>query len=308
MRILARHADGGTLRQPVGLYLPLDSDHVTSPLILPDSWSDLSFWSSIIPDRMYFGLVLGPCISLHLVFGMVRDNTIHRRLWYSKHMTGNLNLLSNFVEKILGTVKFGNYQIASILGYGDLVQGNITNRQGCDLLIVSCGTDLYSIILQVTSTPNPICLMAKASSSQAWLWHRLLSHLNFDSINLLSKYDIVTGLPKLKFFKDHLCSSCELGKQKHADLSGTPVDQMKYHSMVEALMYLTVENGIVELFFVRTEYQLADLFTKALLEDRFNYLVKRLALPEERFKYLVRRLGMRCLSQGELEALAIESP
>nr|GFB82036.1 hypothetical protein [Tanacetum cinerariifolium] len=49
--------------------------------------------------------------------------------------------------------------------------------------------------------------MAKATSSQAWLWHRRLSHLNFDTINLLSKNDIVVGLPKLKFIKDHLCSS-----------------------------------------------------------------------------------------------------
>ncbi|GKE20834.1 retrovirus-related pol polyprotein from transposon TNT 1-94, partial [Tanacetum coccineum] len=56
--------------------------------------------------------------------------------------------------------------------------------------------------------------MAKASSSQAWLWHRRLSHLNFDTINLLSKNDTVIGLPKLKFVKDHLCSSYELGKAK----------------------------------------------------------------------------------------------
>nr|GEW35396.1 retrovirus-related Pol polyprotein from transposon TNT 1-94 [Tanacetum cinerariifolium] len=53
-----------------------------------------------------------------------------------------------------------------------------------------------------------------------------------------------------------------------------------------------VEKSIVELFFVETEYQLADLFTKAL--------------PEERFKYLVRRLGMRCLTPDELEVLANE--
>nr|GFB99763.1 hypothetical protein [Tanacetum cinerariifolium] len=36
--------------------------------------------------------------------------------------------------------------------------------------------------------------MAKATSSQAWLWHRRLSYLNFDTINLLSKNDIVRGL------------------------------------------------------------------------------------------------------------------
>ncbi|GJV31968.1 retrovirus-related pol polyprotein from transposon TNT 1-94 [Tanacetum coccineum] len=54
--------------------------------------------------------------------------------------------------------------------------------------------------------------MAKASPTQAWLWHRRLSHLNFDIINLLSKKHIVIGLPKLKYVKDQLCSSCELGK------------------------------------------------------------------------------------------------
>nr|GEZ81803.1 retrovirus-related Pol polyprotein from transposon TNT 1-94 [Tanacetum cinerariifolium] len=166
-------------------------------------------------------------------------------------MMGNLKLLINFVEKFLGTVKFGNDQIAPILGYGDLVQGAVTIKRvyyveglnhnlfsvgpfrdadlevafrkstcfirdltGNDLLTGSCGTDLYSITLQDTNSPNLICLMAKASSSQAWLWHRRLSHLNFDTINLLSKNYIVVGLLKLKFVKDHLCSSCELGKAK----------------------------------------------------------------------------------------------
>ncbi|GKB64643.1 hypothetical protein Tco_0920829 [Tanacetum coccineum] len=53
-----------------------------------------------------------------------------------------------------------------------------------------------------------------------------------------------------------------------------------------------VKKGIVELFFVGTEYQLADLFSKAL--------------PEDRFKYHVRRLGMRCFPPEELEVLANE--
>nr|GEU92125.1 retrovirus-related Pol polyprotein from transposon TNT 1-94 [Tanacetum cinerariifolium] len=167
----------------------------------------------------------------------------------SKHITRNLKLLTNFMEKFLGIVKFGNDQIASILGYGDLVQGTIAVKwvyyveglnhnlfsvgQLCDadlevsfwkstcyirdlkendLLTGSRGTDMYSITLQDTSTPNLICLMAKATSSQAWLWHRRLSHLNFESVNLLSKNNIMIGLPNLKFIKDHLCSSCELEK------------------------------------------------------------------------------------------------
>nr|GEX90233.1 putative reverse transcriptase domain-containing protein [Tanacetum cinerariifolium] len=126
----------------------------------------------------------------------------------SKNMTGNLKLLINFVEKFLGSVKFGNDQIAPILGYGDLESTCfIRDLKGNDLLTGSRRTDLYSITLQDTNSPNPIFLMAKATSSQAWLWHRRLSHLNFDTINLLSKNDIVAGLPKLKFVKDHLCSS-----------------------------------------------------------------------------------------------------
>ncbi|GJQ98881.1 retrovirus-related pol polyprotein from transposon TNT 1-94 [Tanacetum coccineum] len=47
----------------------------------------------------------------------------------SKHMTRNLKLLTNFVEKFLGMVKFRNDQIAPILGYGDLVQGTITIKR-----------------------------------------------------------------------------------------------------------------------------------------------------------------------------------
>nr|GEY05797.1 hypothetical protein [Tanacetum cinerariifolium] len=47
----------------------------------------------------------------------------------TKHMTGNLKLLCNFVEKFLGSVRFGNDQFAPILGYGDLVQGNVMNNR-----------------------------------------------------------------------------------------------------------------------------------------------------------------------------------
>ncbi|GJY83243.1 retrovirus-related pol polyprotein from transposon TNT 1-94 [Tanacetum coccineum] len=125
--------------------------------------------------------------------------------------------------KYLGTVRFDNDQFAPILGYGDLVQGNIMinkvafwkstcfvkDLQGNDLLAGNRRSDIYTISLQETTSLTPICFMAKASPTQAWLWHRRLSHLNFDYINLLSKKDVVTGLPKLKYVKDQLCSSCE---------------------------------------------------------------------------------------------------
>nr|GFA90315.1 hypothetical protein [Tanacetum cinerariifolium]GFA91015.1 hypothetical protein [Tanacetum cinerariifolium] len=72
-----------------------------------------------------------------------------------------------------------------------------------------------------------ICLMAKASPTQAWLWHRILSHLNFDYINLLSKKDVVIGLPKLKYVKDQLCSSCEVSKEKRSSFKTKVVPSSK---------------------------------------------------------------------------------
>nr|GFC93196.1 integrase, catalytic region, zinc finger, CCHC-type, peptidase aspartic, catalytic [Tanacetum cinerariifolium] len=48
----------------------------------------------------------------------------------------------------------------------------IRDLKGNDLLIGSRGTDLHSITLQDSNSPNPICLMPKATSSQAWLWHQ----------------------------------------------------------------------------------------------------------------------------------------
>nr|GEY90797.1 hypothetical protein [Tanacetum cinerariifolium]GFB28753.1 hypothetical protein [Tanacetum cinerariifolium] len=69
--------------------------------------------------------------------------------------------------------------------------------------------------------------MAKTTPTQAWLWHRRLSHLNFDYINLLSKKDIMIGLPKLKYVKDQLCSSYELSNAKRSSFKSKAVPSSK---------------------------------------------------------------------------------
>ncbi|GJV66773.1 retrovirus-related pol polyprotein from transposon TNT 1-94 [Tanacetum coccineum] len=158
----------------------------------------------------------------------------------TKHMTGNLKLLCNFMEKFMGTVYFGNDQFAPILGYGDLNQGDVTIKRvyyveglnhnlfsGNDLLTGNRESDLYTISLQETTSSTLICFMAKASPTQAWLWHRRLSHLNFDYITLLSKKDIMAGLPKLKYVKDQLCSSCEMSKAKRSLFKSKAVPSSK---------------------------------------------------------------------------------
>ncbi|GJU70821.1 retrovirus-related pol polyprotein from transposon TNT 1-94 [Tanacetum coccineum] len=72
------------------------------------------------------------------------------------------------------------------------------------------------------------------------------------------------------------CNPVQHSKTKHIDI--------RYHFIKEHL-----EKGTVELYFVGTEYQLADLFIKAL--------------PKECFEYLVHRIGMRCITSTQLECL-----
>nr|GFD08140.1 hypothetical protein [Tanacetum cinerariifolium] len=146
-------------------------------------------------------------------------------------MTGNRALLTNFVEKFLGTVRFGNNDFAVIAGYGDVVIGSITIKKV--YYVEGLGHNLFSVGqfcdkgLEVTFRKSTCfvrnedgvdlltgstCLLAKASSSQSWLWNQRISHLNFATINYLVKNNLVQGLPKMKFEKDHLCSACEQGK------------------------------------------------------------------------------------------------
>nr|GFA86786.1 integrase, catalytic region, zinc finger, CCHC-type, peptidase aspartic, catalytic [Tanacetum cinerariifolium] len=171
-----------------------------------------------------------------------------------KHMIGNRALLTNFVEKFLGTVCFGKNDFDVIAGYGDVVIGSMTmkkfyyveglghnlfsvgqfcdkglkvtfrkstcfvrNEDGVDLVTGDHSSNLHTIVLNEVASNSLTCLLAKASSSQSWLWHQRLSHLNFATINNLVKCNLVQGLPKMKFEKDHLCFACEQGKihQKH---------------------------------------------------------------------------------------------
>ncbi|GJW25480.1 retrovirus-related pol polyprotein from transposon TNT 1-94 [Tanacetum coccineum] len=157
-----------------------------------------------------------------------------------KHMTWNRSQLMNFVSKFLGTVRFGKDNIVRIIGYGDYQLENVTisrvyyveglghnlfpvgqfcdadikvafqkntffirNLEGVDLISESRDINLYTISLDDMLKTSPICLLSKASKSKSWLWHRYLSHLNFDTLNKLTKDDLAQGIPRLKFQKDH---------------------------------------------------------------------------------------------------------
>ncbi|GKE42051.1 retrovirus-related pol polyprotein from transposon TNT 1-94 [Tanacetum coccineum] len=166
-------------------------------------------------------------------------------------MTGDRSRLKNFVKKFIGTVRFRNDHFGAIMGYGDYVLGDsvisrvyyveglghnmfsvgqfydsdlevafrkhscyVRDTDGVELIKVSRGSNLYTLSIEDMIKSSPICLLFKASKNKSWLWHRCLNYLNFGTINDLVRKDLVRGLPRLKFEKDHLCSACQLGKSK----------------------------------------------------------------------------------------------
>ncbi|GJY19399.1 integrase, catalytic region, zinc finger, CCHC-type containing protein [Tanacetum coccineum] len=101
----------------------------------------------------------------------------------SKHMTGlghNLFSVGQFCD--------GDLEVAfrSKTCY-------VRNLEGDDLLTGGRDSNLYTISISDMSASSPICLMSKATLTKSWLWHRRLSHLNFGTINDLTKLDLVDG-------------------------------------------------------------------------------------------------------------------
>ncbi|GJY67898.1 hypothetical protein Tco_0470880 [Tanacetum coccineum] len=94
------------------------------------------------------------------------------------------------------------------------------------------------------------------------------------------------GFNKIPLYYDNksdialYCNNVQHSRSKHIDI--------RYHFIKDQ-----VENGVFELYFVRTEYQLLDIFTKAL--------------GRERLEFLINKLGMRSMSPETLKSLAEES-
>nr|GEZ31825.1 retrovirus-related Pol polyprotein from transposon TNT 1-94 [Tanacetum cinerariifolium] len=307
-------------------------------------------------------------------------------------MTGNRSQLMNFVSKFLGTVRFENDHIVRIIRYGDYQLGNVTisrvyyveglghnlfsvgqfcdadlevafrkntcfilNLEGVDLISGSQDTNLYTISLDDMLKTSPICLLSKASKTKNKLWHRRLSHLNFDTLNKLAKDDNGISLTtyadadhvgcqdtsrstsgSAQFLGNKLVS-WSFKKQKSNAISSTEAEYIALSGCCALIIWMRsqqtdygfqfnktplycdnksaialccnnvqhsrtkhidvhyhfiehVENVFVELYFVQTEYQLTDIFTKPL--------------PRERFNFLIEKLGMRSMSPKTLKRLA----
>ncbi|GJS41175.1 retrovirus-related pol polyprotein from transposon TNT 1-94 [Tanacetum coccineum] len=266
----------------------------------------------------------------------------------SKHMMGDHSLLRNFVEKFMGTVRFGNDNLCSILQAMVLILGVLSvARLEAVRMFIAFAAHMNITIFQMdvktdflngplkeevyvsqpegfidSEFPNHVYRLKKALYGLKQAPHActdLRLNTSKRSNGIFSTDSPITwayGIRRILSSKKQDCTAMSTAEAEYVSLSAccaqviwmrtqlldygfkynripmyydsksaiaiscNPVQHSKtkhidirYHFIKEH-----VERGTVEIYFVGTEYQLADLFTKALLKERFEYLVHRIVI------------------------------
>nr|GEU47170.1 ribonuclease H-like domain-containing protein [Tanacetum cinerariifolium] len=237
-----------------------------------------------------------------------RSNTKNERVPYASKSSRSKN---KGVEKFMGKVCFRNDHVAAILGFGDLQWGNILitrvyfveglghnlfsvgqfcdsdlevafRRNTCfvrnldevDLLKGNHTTNLYSINLHDMASASLICLMDRASSTKSWLCPQRLSHLNFNTINDLTKNDLVSGLPKFNIIRNifvlHVSKEKAKGHLIHPN-------QFQIQGRAIATACFTQNRSIIHCRFNKTSYE---LINGRKLDISFLHVFEALCYPK----------------------------
>ncbi|GJR64243.1 retrovirus-related pol polyprotein from transposon TNT 1-94 [Tanacetum coccineum] len=121
--------------------------------------------------------------------------------------------------------------------------------------------------IAISSTKAEYIALSECCAQILWMWSQLTDYgFTFNKIPLYCDNKSAIAL---------CCNKVQHFNVKHIDV--------RYHFIKEQ-----VENGIVELYFVRTKYQLVDIFTKPLPRERFNFLIKQLGMRSMSPKMLKR--------------------
>ncbi|GJZ81301.1 hypothetical protein Tco_0646295 [Tanacetum coccineum] len=170
--------------------------------------------------------------------------TIHMGLWYPKGSGFELTAFSDADHA--GCIDTRKSTSGGIQFLGDKLVSWMSKKQNCTAM---------------SSAEAEYVALSASCAQVMWMRTQLQDYgFNYNKIPLYCDSQSAIAIS---------CNPVQHSRTKHI--------HTRYHFIKEQ-----VENGIIELYFVRTEYQLADMFTKAL--------------PEERFQYLVRRIGMRHVS------------
>ncbi|KAL8102461.1 hypothetical protein AgCh_027089 [Apium graveolens] len=143
------------------------------------------------------------CISCNL------KGKVKKVIWiidsgYSRHMSGDKALLSQFEEKVDPLVTFGDNNRGFTMGYGKIVSENVV----IDDVALVAGLE--------------------ASEEQSKLWHKKISHLNFKAINTLVKKELIRDMPKPEFAQVEVCEACQKGKMKRSSHKSKTMNSIKF--------------------------------------------------------------------------------
>ncbi|GKA24895.1 retrovirus-related pol polyprotein from transposon TNT 1-94 [Tanacetum coccineum] len=194
---------------------------------------------------------------LHAVKRIFRylRGTVNRGLWYSK-------------DSAIALIAFADYDHA---GCQDTRRSTSGTMQLLGDRLVSWSSKRQKSVT-ISSTEAEYIALSGCCAQVLWMRSQLT--------------DYGIGFNKIPMYCDNIsaialcCNNIQHSRSKHIDI--------KYHFIKEQ-----VENGVVELYFVRTEYQLADNFTKALCRERIEFLIDK--------------LGMRSFTPETLKELADEA-
>ncbi|GJT98540.1 copia protein [Tanacetum coccineum] len=181
--------------------------------------------------------------------------TINMGLWYSKDTGMSMTTYADADHAGCQDTRRNTSGSAQFLG--DKLVSWSSNKQKCTA---------------ISSTEAEYIALSRCCAQILWMCSQLTDYgFQFNKIPLYCDNKSAIAL---------CCKNVQHSRAKHIDV--------RYHFIKEQ-----VENGIMELYFVRIEYQLADIFTKPL--------------PRERFNFLIEKLGMRSMSPETLKRLTEET-
>ncbi|KAJ9562965.1 hypothetical protein OSB04_008125 [Centaurea solstitialis] len=197
-------------------------------------------------------------------------------MWYFdsgafRHVTGQRNILFDYVVRAEGFVKLVDKRRLPILGYGSMTNGehviknvryveglpfnllsssqfcdggylvktfilgsNVEDEEGNVILRARRNGHLYTTMFYVVPQQmETMVFLAKATKEESWLWRQRLSHQNFRDMNKLVSKHLVNGLPETRLSKDTLCSACEKGNMKKS--SHPPKMETNCHHSLDML-------------------------------------------------------------------------
>ncbi|GJY75283.1 hypothetical protein Tco_0480399 [Tanacetum coccineum] len=177
--------------------------------------------------------------TLKQVFRCLRG-TINMGLWYSKYFCIALTAYADTDHA--GSQDTRRSTSGSMQLLGDRLVSWLSKKQNT---------------ATISSTEAEYIVLSGCCAKILWMRSQLTDYgLRFNKIPLYCDNKIAIAL---------CCNNVQHSRSKHIDI--------RYHFIKEQ-----VENWVVELYFVRTEYQLADIFTKALGRERLEFLIKKLGM------------------------------